>query len=135
MSLATVLAGGLVLPAALTFTVPARNAVSANDSRPGSVVCRPVEATIWRHRQSAAWVAMHPAMQLDGGVWAATMPAVRREAAPVVYARIPLDPNTDAGRRIKFTVTDTSSVTWFYFVTVRSEADSVSEQSNEVGKP
>lgn len=118
----------------LTFTVPTRNAVSANDARPGSVLCRPVEATVWRHRQSAAWVAMHPAMQLDGDVWAATMPTVRREAAPVVYARIPLDPNTDAGRRVRFTVTDTTGGPWFYFVTVTNEAAKVSRQSNEVGK-
>lgn len=124
----------LVAPFVLSFTVPARNAVSANDARPGSVLCRPVEATIWRHRQSAAWVAMHPAMQLDGDVWAATWPSVRTGAAPVVYARIPLDPNTDAGRVIRFTVTDTTSTTWFYFVTVTNEAAKVSRQSNEVGK-
>lgn len=117
----------------LTFTVPSRNAVSANDARPGSVLCRPVEATVWRHRQSAAWVAMHPAMLADASVFAAIMPTVRAEAAPKVFAKIPLTPE-DAGRKIGYTVNDTSSVTWFYFVTVKSDVDSVSRQSNEVGK-
>ena len=118
----------------LTFTVPSRNAVSANDARHGSVVCRPVEAIVYRHRQAPAWVAMHPAMQLDGDVWAATWPSVRTGAAPVVYARIPLDPNTDAGRRVAYNVPDTTGGPWFYFVTVTNEAAKVSKQSNEVGR-
>ena len=118
----------------LSFTVPSRNAVSANDARPGSVVCRPVEAIIYRHRQAPAWVAMHPAMQLDGDVWAATWPQVQRGAEPVVHARIPLDPNTDAGKRVTYSVPVDSTTTWFFYVVVRDEAGKVSQQSNEVGR-
>lgn len=113
----------------LSFTVPARNALPSR-----GVVCRPVEAIIYRHRQAPAWVAMHPAMQLDGDVWAATWPSVRTGAAPVVYARIPLDPNTDAGKRVTYSVPVDSTTEWFYFVVVRDEAGKVSAQSNEVGR-
>lgn len=119
----------------LTWTAPNHDAPAPRRCGVGTNPCADLaECIVYRQRQSATWVAMRPAMQLDGDVWAATWPSVRTGAAPVVYARIPLDPNTDAGRVIRFTVTDTTSTTWFYFVTVTNEAAKVSRQSNEVGK-
>ena len=122
-----------LLTAALTFTVPSYNARSLVDGRPNSVVARPVEAVIYRHRQAPAWTPMRPAMLVDGDVWAATWPSVRTGAAPTVFARVPLDPNTDLGQRVSVAI-PSDSVTWFYFVTIRDERGKVSQQSNEVGR-
>jgi len=114
----------LLLAVTLSWTVPSR-------TEAGTVLA-PREARIYRHRQSRAWVAMHPAMQLDGDVWAATWPSVRREAAPVLVATIPLS-DADCGRKLTWSTTN-DTVTTFYFVTTVDTAGRESRQSNEVGK-
>lgn len=117
----------LVLALTLSWRVPQyREPASAH------VTYAPREARVYRHRQSRAWVAMHPAMQLDGDVWAATWPTVRREAAPVLVATIPLS-WADCGRRLTWSTTN-DTVTTFYFVTTVDTAGRESRQSNTVGR-
>lgn len=116
----------LMLAVTLSWSVP------RYQSRGAFVAYAPKEARVYRHRQSPAWVAMHPAMQLDGDVWAATWPTVRREAAPVRVATIPLDRN-DTGRRMTWSTPNTDTTT-FWFVTTVDTAGRESRISNEVGK-
>ena len=117
----------LVLAATLTWTIPTR---TADPCACGLYV--PKEARVYRHGQSATWRAMRPAMELDGDVWAATWPIVRREAAPVRVATIPLGPG-DCGKRMTWSTPDTSATT-FWFVTTVDSSGRESAISNEVGK-
>ena len=114
----------LALALTLSWSVPSR-------TERGTVLI-PREARVYRHRQSRAWVAMHPAMQLDGDVWAATWPSVRREAAPVLVATIPLS-WADCGRRLTWSTTNTDTTT-FWFVTTVDTSGRESRISNEVGR-
>lgn len=125
----------LILAAAaavtLTWTVPQyREAVAG---RSAFVTYVPKECRVYRHVQSSAWRAMHPAMQLDGDVWAATWPTVKWEARPVLVATLPLSP-LDAGRRMTWTAPTADTVTAFYFVTTVDTAGREARQSNERGR-
>lgn len=116
----------LVLAVTLSWSVPRYQSGGA------FVTYVPKEARVYRHRQSQAWVAMHPAMQLDGDVWAAMWPTVRWEARAVRVATIPLSA-VDCGRRLTWSTPDTSVAT-FYYVTTVDTSGSEAIQSNEVGR-
>lgn len=118
----------LALALTLSWTVPTRTAEPCSC---GLYV--PREARVYRHVQAPAWRAMWPAMQLDGDVFAAAWPAVKREAAPVLVATIPLG-HGDQGRRLTWTNPKADTVTAFYFVTTVDTAGRESRISNEVGR-
>ena len=92
----------------------------------------PRESRVYRHVQSQTWLGMSAAMKAMPEVWAAYWPKVVAEAAPVRVATIPLDVH-DAGRRVTWSVRDTS-VTTFWFVTTVDTAGRESRISNEAGK-
>jgi hypothetical protein len=121
----------VILAFTLSWTVPAFQSTgprqcAASTNREGAVEC-----VLYRHRQSATWRAMRPAMEAMGDVWAATWPTVAWEARAQVVARFRFSA-FDGGKRFSYTVADTSGGPWSYFVTSTDWAGNVSCQSNEV---
>lgn len=114
-----------LLALTLFWTVPA-----TRENGTGYV---PREARVYRHVQSPAWVAMHPAMQLDGDVWAATWPVCAWEARAILVATIPLG-WPDVGRRMTWTNPKADSTTAFYYVTTVATDGTEAKASNEVGR-
>ena len=93
-----------LLAAALTFTLPLHGATRCVES---PELLR--DSLQWRvsvRQQSAAWIAMRPAMLADASVWAAIWPIVRAEAEPRTVASGTAAP----GSRVSASPSDTASL-------------------------
>ena len=94
----------VALVAALSFTLPV---MQARGCSAGPDILR--DSLQWRvsvRQQSAAWIAMRPAMLADPSVWAAIWPIVRAEAEPQVVASGTAAP----GSRVSASTSDTASL-------------------------
>lgn len=117
----------VALVAALSFTLPV---MQARGCSAGPDILR--DSLQWRvsvRQQSAAWIAMRPAMLADPSVWAAMWPIVRAEAEPRTVAS-----GTGApGSRVSASAPDTLTAPHWYSVTSRNGRGE-SCTSNVVGR-
>ena len=103
-----------LLAAALTFTLPIHGATRCVES---PELLR--DSLQWRvsvRVQSPAWIAMHPAMLADAGVWAAIWPIVRAEAEPKPVA----SGTGAAGSRVSASPSDTLTAPHWYSAASRN---------------
>jgi hypothetical protein len=116
-----------LLAAALTFTLPLHGAVGCVESP--DLLRDSLQWRVSVRQQSAAWIAMRPAMLADPSVWAAIWPIVRAEAEPRAVASGTAAP----GSRVSASTPDTLTAPHWYSAASRNGRGESCE-SNVVGK-